>query len=83
MPVGFIHIIARSCNLFIFLAHSIPWCEDTTMCLSILDRQANGHLGSLQFEAIMNGAAVNIPVHIFQAHMNASFRYISKNAIVV
>lgn len=40
-------------------------CEDTTVYLSVLNRQSNGHLGSLQFEAIMDGGAMNILVHIF------------------
>ena len=31
----------------------------------ILNRQANGYLGSLQFGAIMNGVAMNISVYLF------------------
>ena len=76
-----IHIIACSCSLFICIAHSVPWCGNTTMYLSILNRQASGYLGSLQFGAIVNGAAMSIPVYLFWTHMNVSFRYISRNAI--
>lgn len=60
-----IHIIAGNCSLFIFTAHSITCCENTTMYLSILNKQANGYWGSLQFGAIMIGAAINIPVLVF------------------
>lgn len=52
------------------------------MCLSIRNKQANGHLASLQFGAIMNDAVMNITVHILRGHMNVSFRYVPKNAVI-
>lgn len=54
MLVRFIHIVGHSCRLFILIAHSILLCENTTVYLSVQNRDVNGHLGSLQFGTIMN-----------------------------
>lgn len=57
MSLRFTHVVYKG-NLFFILLKSIPLYGCTTTCLF----SCGGHLHCFQFGAIMNKAAINIPI---------------------